>query len=58
MSLEKVLPDNEYSQQYSEKKFWDKLVLYAKSAGSEVVERALQLTTRHRSPTRRNGPRA
>ena len=43
MSLEKVLPDNEYSQQYSEKKFWDKLVLYAKSAGSEVVERALQL---------------
>src|SRR4029078_8917159 len=35
--------DNEYSQQYSEKKFWDKLVLYAKSAGSEVVERALQL---------------
>jgi uncharacterized membrane protein YkvA (DUF1232 family) len=43
MSLEKVPPDNEYSQQYSEKKFWDKLVVYAKSAGTEVVERALQL---------------
>ena len=43
MSLEKTRPDNEYSQQYSEKKFWDKLVVYAKSAGSEVVERALQL---------------
>ena len=43
MTSEKVPPANEYSRQYSEKKFWDKLVVYAKSAGTEVVERALQL---------------
>ncbi len=36
-------PASEFSRQYSEKKFWDKLVVYAKSAGTEVVERALQL---------------
>jgi uncharacterized membrane protein YkvA (DUF1232 family) len=35
--------DSEFSRQYSEKKFWEKLVVYAKSAGTEVVERALQL---------------
>ena len=43
MTSEKVPADNEFSRQYSEKKFWDKLVVYAKSAGTEVVERALQL---------------
>jgi uncharacterized membrane protein YkvA (DUF1232 family) len=43
MTSEKVPPPNEYSRQYSEKKFWDKLVVYGKSAGTEVVERALQL---------------
>ncbi|MGD9723993.1 MAG: YkvA family protein [Pirellulales bacterium] len=36
-------PDDEFSQQYSDPKFWDKLLGYAKAAGSEVVERALQL---------------
>ena len=35
--------DNEYSGQYSEKSFWDKLHRYAKVAGSEVVEKALWL---------------
>jgi uncharacterized membrane protein YkvA (DUF1232 family) len=43
MNLEKVPPDNEFSRQYSETKFWEKLVVYAKNAGTEVVERALQL---------------
>jgi uncharacterized membrane protein YkvA (DUF1232 family) len=35
--------DNEYTRSYSEENFWDKLVRYAKTAGAEVVERALQL---------------
>jgi uncharacterized membrane protein YkvA (DUF1232 family) len=35
--------DSEFSRQYSETKFWEKLVMYAKNAGTEVVERALQL---------------
>lgn len=43
MSFESETPRNEFSQQYSETKFWDKLVVYARTAGSEVVERALQL---------------
>jgi uncharacterized membrane protein YkvA (DUF1232 family) len=34
---------NEYSDQYSSERFWDKLLRYAKAAGAEVVERALQL---------------
>jgi uncharacterized membrane protein YkvA (DUF1232 family) len=36
-------PDDEFTRQYSETGFWDKLVRFAKVAGSEVVERALQL---------------
>jgi len=36
-------PEDEYSKQYSDETFWDKLVSFAKIAGSEVVERALQL---------------
>ncbi len=43
MHLEIEQSDDEYSRQYSERKFWDKLLGYAKTAGSEVVERALQL---------------
>ncbi len=43
MSTESRPPDDEFSKQYSEEKFWEKLVRYAKTAGSEVVERALQL---------------
>ena len=36
-------PDDEFSKQYSESSFWNKLMSFAKAAGSEVVERALQL---------------
>lgn len=36
-------PDDEFSKQYSEENFWAKLLRYAKTAGSEVVERALWL---------------
>jgi uncharacterized membrane protein YkvA (DUF1232 family) len=36
-------PDNEYSKSYSDDSFWQKLGRYAKAAGAEVVERALQL---------------
>jgi uncharacterized membrane protein YkvA (DUF1232 family) len=35
--------DNEFSQQYSDQGFWDKLLGFAKAAGAEVIERALQL---------------
>ena len=35
--------DNEFETAYSESNFWDKLKRYAKSAGSEVVEKALLL---------------
>ena len=34
---------SEDSNQYTEKGFWDKLNNHAKKAGSEVVEKALQL---------------
>ncbi|HEV8718791.1 MAG TPA: YkvA family protein [Candidatus Binatia bacterium] len=34
---------NEFTEQYSDKGFWDKLLHYAKTAGAEVIERALQL---------------
>jgi uncharacterized membrane protein YkvA (DUF1232 family) len=43
MSPDSEQPDNEFSKQYSEEKFWEKLVRYAKVAGSGAVERALQL---------------
>jgi uncharacterized membrane protein YkvA (DUF1232 family) len=43
MSTSSDRPIDEFSQQYSEGKFFDKLVTYAKVAGAEVVERALQL---------------
>ena len=36
-------PPDEYSEQYSEETFWDKLLRFAKAAGAEVVERTLQL---------------
>ena len=35
--------DDAFSRRYSEEGFWDKLFRFAKTAGSEVVERALQL---------------
>jgi uncharacterized membrane protein YkvA (DUF1232 family) len=35
--------DDEYTPSYSEESFWDKLLRYAKAAGAEVIERALQL---------------
>jgi len=35
--------NSKYSKKYSEEGFFDKLVGYAKSAGSEVVETALKL---------------
>jgi len=35
--------NNEYARSYSEESFRDKLVRYAKVAGAEVIERALQL---------------
>jgi uncharacterized membrane protein YkvA (DUF1232 family) len=34
---------NEFTREFSEEKFREKLLRYAKTAGSEVVERALQL---------------
>jgi uncharacterized membrane protein YkvA (DUF1232 family) len=43
MNTELDRPDDEYSKQYSEEKFWDKLVRRAKAAGYEVVEKALWL---------------
>ena len=36
-------PQDEFSKEYSESNFWNKLGGYARVAGSEVVERALQL---------------
>lgn len=36
-------PDDEFSKAYSEQSFHRKLIGYAKSAGAEVVERALLL---------------
>jgi uncharacterized membrane protein YkvA (DUF1232 family) len=35
--------DGEFSQRYSDAGFWHKLSRFAKTAGAEVVERALQL---------------
>ena len=35
--------DNEYENAFSEQGFWDKLKRYAKTAGREVVEKALLL---------------
>jgi len=35
--------ETNYPEVYSEKSFWDKLAGYAKSAGKEVVEKALLL---------------
>ena len=37
------MSDNEFEENYSEESFWDKIAKYAKAAGYEVVERALQL---------------
>lgn len=34
---------NGYAKDFSDKGFWDKLVGFAKAAGKEVVEKALQL---------------
>lgn len=36
-------PPEDYKDAYSEQDFWDKLAKYAKSAGQEVVEKALLL---------------
>ena len=35
--------DNQYQDAFSEGRFWDKLKYYARSAGREVVEKALLL---------------
>jgi uncharacterized membrane protein YkvA (DUF1232 family) len=43
MSLITDQGDDPFSREYSASKFLEKLVSYAKVAGSEVVERALQL---------------
>ena len=36
-------PRDEFSKEYSERNFWNKLGGYSRVAGTEVVERALQL---------------
>ena len=41
---------NEFGKEYSSKKFWGKTTRFAKAAGSEVMERALQLYYASRSP--------
>jgi uncharacterized membrane protein YkvA (DUF1232 family) len=38
-----IAGDDEYSRRYSDEGFWDKLLRFARTAGSEVVERALEL---------------
>ena len=38
-----MIEHNEYEEAFSERGFWDKLKTYAKSAGKEVVEKALLL---------------
>jgi len=42
--------NNHYMERYSEENFWRKLSNYAKSAGIEVVEKALQLYYVARKP--------
>ena len=37
------IPPTDYSSQYSEESFWDKLFNFAKQAGREVVQKALLL---------------
>jgi uncharacterized membrane protein YkvA (DUF1232 family) len=37
------MSNNEYEDQYSEENFWNKIVSFAKQAGKDVVEKALQL---------------
>jgi len=37
------MPKRDYSREFSEQRFWDKLKSYAKWAGRDVVERALIL---------------
>ncbi len=44
--MSKLVPSNEsndYSENYSEKGLWEKIAKFAKSAGREVVEKALVL---------------
>lgn len=43
MNSESSETQNEFAQEFSDEKFREKLLRYAKSAGNEVVERALQL---------------
>jgi uncharacterized membrane protein YkvA (DUF1232 family) len=43
MATDADRPDDEYSRQYSDAKYWEKVVGYAKVAGSEVVGKTLQL---------------
>jgi hypothetical protein len=40
---DRMRDSNEFELAYSEESFWDKLKGYAKSAGKEVVEKALLL---------------
>jgi uncharacterized membrane protein YkvA (DUF1232 family) len=42
--------DNEFEREYSDDGFWTKVRRYAKAAGIEVVERALQLYYAAQSP--------
>ena len=37
------MSDNEFEENYSEENFWTKLSKYAKAAGYEVIEKAVQL---------------
>ena len=37
------MSDNEFEENYSEDNFWKKLSKYAKAAGYDVIEKALQL---------------
>jgi uncharacterized membrane protein YkvA (DUF1232 family) len=34
---------NEFSREYTEESFWDKLMKFARNAGKEIIERALTL---------------
>ena len=42
--------DNEYAREYSDDSFWSKVAGFAKAAGIEVIERALQLYYTAQSP--------
>jgi uncharacterized membrane protein YkvA (DUF1232 family) len=51
MASDREEPGDEFSKEYSEERLREKLLRYAKSAGSEVVDRALQLYYALEDPT-------